>query len=155
MDFDVNNVDIASLQLDGLAPIRWDFEDVAAPFDGEVCGCTEAGPNGFMDLTMKFDNQDLLDAIGPGQGGLRTLTLTGTLLDGTEFKGQDCVLMVGGGSGSNLTAEASGSSGGTVGLQPGATLNSNPASPTATREPRTREGNARKVRPVRTESREE
>ena len=155
MDFDVNSIDVASLQLAGVAPIRSDYEDVATPFDGDLCGCTEDGRDGFMDLTIKFDNQDLLDAIGPGMGGYRTLTLTGNLLDGTPIEGRDCVLMVGPGSGATPTAEASGSSGSTLGLQPDATLNSNPASPTAAREPRTREGNARKARPVRTESREE
>ena len=95
--FDVNNVDISSLRLEGVAPIRSGYEDVAAPFVGEVCGCSNAGPDGFLDLTLKFRNQDIISAIGPSPSGGRVLTLTGTLLDGTPIEGLDCVISVGGG----------------------------------------------------------
>jgi hypothetical protein len=94
--FDVSMVDTGSLALDGLAPVLVGEEDVATPFGGDLCGCTEAGPDGFMDLTLKFDTQELLDMIGPHRGYL-VLTLTGTLLDGTAIEGQDCVIFVGGG----------------------------------------------------------
>ncbi len=97
LDFDVNNIDVASLQLEGLAPFLSNYEDVAEPFAGDLCGCTGNGPDGFMDLTLKFDTQDLIDAIGMTQGN-RILTLTGALLDGTPIEAQDCVLFVGGGS---------------------------------------------------------
>ena len=96
-DFDVSQIDVASLQLEGVAPILSDYEDVAEPFAGDLCGCTEAGPDGFLDLSLKFVTQDLIDAIGTWQGGEAPLTLTGALLDGTPIEGRDCIVYVGSG----------------------------------------------------------
>jgi hypothetical protein len=98
-DFDVYNIDLSSLQLEGVAPVLSSYEDVATTYSGDLCGCTEAGPDGFMDLTLKFDAQELMGALGSMAGGERVLTLTGTLLDGTPIEGQDCMIYVGGGGG--------------------------------------------------------
>jgi hypothetical protein len=95
-DLDINDIDVASLQLEGVAPLRWDYEDVAGPFEDGPCSCTEAGPDDYLDLTLKFKTQDLIDAIGPSHNGEVALTLTGALLDGTPIEGQDCVIFVGG-----------------------------------------------------------
>ena len=97
--FDVNDIDVDSLELEGIAPILSGYEDVATPFAGDLCGCTEAGPDGFIDLTLKFSNQDIVDMLQSAGTGDQKLTLSGTLLDGTPFKAQDCVFVVGGGSG--------------------------------------------------------
>jgi hypothetical protein len=150
-DFDVNNIDISSLQLEGVAPLRFDFEDVATPFDGDLCGCTENGRDGFMDMTLKFDTQDVLDAIGPSMGGSRILTITGNLLDGTPIEGQDCVIMVGGGGASGLQSEASGGMTGMDLSTNGNVQVDNSMSPTDTGEARTREGKGarRTVRSLR------
>jgi len=95
-DFDVSMIDVASLQLEGVAPMMSAYEDVAEPFTGDLCGCTEAGPDGFIDLALKFRTQDILGAIGLPQG-FQVLTLTGALIDGTPIEGQDCIVFVGGG----------------------------------------------------------
>jgi hypothetical protein len=92
---DVSEIDVTTLQLEGVDPIRSGYEDVAGPFDGDLCGCTEAGPDGFVDLTLKFKLQDIVNAIGSLPIGDRTLTLTGALLDGTPLEGQDCVVILG------------------------------------------------------------
>lgn len=92
--FDVNNVDLASLRLAGVAPIRSAYDDVAGPFGGELCGCNNAGPDGFVDLMLHFDTRDIINAIGPLPSGERVLTLTGTLLDGTPIEGKDCVVIL-------------------------------------------------------------
>ena len=97
--FDVNGIDVDSLRLEGVAPIRSSYEDVAGPFAGDLCGCTEAGPDGLLDLMLHFDSQEIVDAIAPLESGDRVLTLTGFLLDGTEIEGQDCIIVVGGGGG--------------------------------------------------------
>jgi len=107
VNLDVNDIDIASLRLEGLAPFLTGYEDVATPFGGEACGCTADGPDGYFDLTLKFRAQDLVDAVGLPQVGERILTLTGTLLDGTPIQGVDCVVFVGGGSRPLLHNEAS------------------------------------------------
>lgn len=93
--FDVDDVDVGSLLLEGVAPIRWDVEDEATPFDGELCGCTEDGADGFADLTLKFDKNDIVAALGPaGDGDEVVLTLTGHLLDGTPIAASDCVRII-------------------------------------------------------------
>lgn len=96
MDLDVSLIDIASLRLEGVAPVHTSYEDLGTPFEGDLCGCNAAGPDGFDDLTLKFDVQDLVAASGMSGNGYQALTLTGTLLDGTEIEGQDCLLFVGG-----------------------------------------------------------
>jgi streptogramin lyase len=95
-DFDVSNVDVYSLLLEGVPPIRTNIEDVTTPvIDGEECECTTEGPDGFDDLTMKFDAQELVAALGEVMDREeRPLTLTGTLLDGTPIAGSDCVIIL-------------------------------------------------------------
>lgn len=93
-DFDVSLVDVDTLRLEGLAPFLSAYEDVASPFTGDLCGCTDVGPDGFIDLALKFKTQDILAAI-ESSGGSQVLTLTGALLDGTRIEGQDCIVFVG------------------------------------------------------------
>ena len=91
--FDVNDIDVSSLLLEGVAPLRHDYEDVAAPVeDGEECECTTAGPDGFEDLTLKFSKSEIAAVLGfVSDGDTIALTLTGELLDGTPFEASDCV----------------------------------------------------------------
>ena len=89
---DVNDIDVASLRLEGVAPTRWQYEDVAEPFAGDLCGCTAAGPDGWLDLSLKFNTQELRDAVGPLAGNY-VMTLTGALLDGTPIEAQDCAVI--------------------------------------------------------------
>jgi len=65
--FDVTKIDPASIRLVGVAPIRSSLEDVSTPFDSEVTSCedcTESGPDGYMDLTLKFRTQEIVAALG-------------------------------------------------------------------------------------------
>ena len=96
--FDVNQIDIASLEILGVQPIRSSIEDVAAPVTEEAlpedCLCTTVGPDGYPDLTLKFDSQQIIEAIGPVEDGeMIILTLTGLLQDETVIEGTDCVLI--------------------------------------------------------------
>lgn len=99
--FDVNNIDVASIRLADIAPIRSSFEDVATPVaDGNECECTAEGPDGYTDLTLKFKTQEIVEKLinAPGKllgGQTLSLTLTGALSDGTLIEGTDCVLLVG------------------------------------------------------------
>jgi hypothetical protein len=87
-DFDVNEVDSATLQLEDISPLRWGVEDVATPFDGEPYDCNELGPDGFEDLALKFDTQELVSALGPVNDGEEiALTLRGNLLDVKTYRG--------------------------------------------------------------------
>jgi hypothetical protein len=96
-EFDVSTIDRASIRLHGVAPRRSSLEDVATPFTGEITSCescAELGPDGYMDLTLKFSTQEIVQAIGVdnvNDGDCFILTLTGKLNDGTPIIGEDVV----------------------------------------------------------------
>lgn len=96
-DFDVTTVDPESVRLIGVAPIRWAMEDVATPFEGnlEVCDCHELEGDGYLDLTLKFDAQEVVAALGEVEDGeCLMLELTGNLktaYDALPIKGGDVV----------------------------------------------------------------
>jgi len=94
-EFDITTIDLASVRLAGVAPIRSSFEDVATPADGGECECTTAGPDGHIDLSLKFNTEDIVSAIGEvADGEVLELTLTGGLLDGTAIEGADCIVII-------------------------------------------------------------
>ena len=77
-DFNIGDVDRTTLLLEGVAPKMMAFGDVATPFEGEPCDCHELGPDGYMDLTIKFRRQEIVAAIGPvGNRDFVPLTITG------------------------------------------------------------------------------
>lgn len=107
-DFDVSEVDLDTVKLEGIDPLRWAFEDVATPLETLIEGvtpcfnCTEEGPDGFLDLTLKFDTQSILSTLGfsttvlveepleiaPEDGQCVPLKLTGKLSDGMPIWGR-------------------------------------------------------------------
>ncbi|MHC4494666.1 MAG: hypothetical protein ACYSYM_02455 [Planctomycetota bacterium] len=64
-DFDVTSVDPSAVTLLGVPPITWDYEDVSTPLgeDPEPCECTEAGPDGYLDVVFHFDTQEVVAAM--------------------------------------------------------------------------------------------
>lgn len=96
-DFDVSTIDLESITLAGVAPIRSDVGDVSTPVldKQDECDCTTEGEDGFDDLTLKFDIQEIVAALGEVTDGEELiLTLTGELLDGTSLEGEDCVVVL-------------------------------------------------------------
>jgi hypothetical protein len=68
-DLDVTQIDPASVRLEHLlggAPVAWALEDVATPYEPFIgkpldpYACTEEGADGFMDLTLKFEAQEII-----------------------------------------------------------------------------------------------
>ena len=96
-NFDVTEIDVSTLLLKGVTPLRHNLEDVATPVvDGEECECTTVGPDGFMDLTLKFSKQEITMVLGSvADGDVLALTLTGLLYDGTPFEASDCIIVRG------------------------------------------------------------
>ena len=102
-DFDVSQIDPASVTLMDVAPLRWAMEDVATPYepylgkDGPFA-CTTEGPDGFMDLTFKFKTQEVIAALGPVAGGdVLNIPLFGNLLEefgGTPIVGEDVIVIL-------------------------------------------------------------
>ena len=100
-EIDVTQVDPGSVLLEGVSPLRWDLEDVATPFypftDKEDCflDCTDEGPDGYLDLTLKFDTQEVAAAIGPvTDQECLVLHLTANRLDGQAIVGEDVVVIL-------------------------------------------------------------
>lgn len=91
--FDVTTIDPASIQLIGVAPVRWALDDVTTAFvPAELCECSEEGPDGFEDLTVKFATQEIVAALPSFEDGDEiALTLTFELMDGTPYEIADCV----------------------------------------------------------------
>ena len=109
--FDVTQIDPATIRVVNLidpentdlhvAPLRWAREDVATPFEPflgkEDCmmDCHEEGPDGYMDLTLKFRAQEIVAALGEVEDrDCLVLQVTGNLLEdygGTPFFGEDVV----------------------------------------------------------------
>jgi len=91
-DFDVSQVDPATILLEGVAPLRWALDDVG------TAGDPLAGPDGFTDLTLKFDAQAIVAVLGPvNDGDVVVLHLTGNLkaeFGGTPISGQDVVRII-------------------------------------------------------------
>ena len=98
-DFDVTEIDPATVTLMGVAPLRWDLEDVATPFEPYVgkqdaFDCTEEGADGYTDLTLKFDAQEIVGELGEvSDGEVLVLHLTGSLDDHT-FYGEDVIVIL-------------------------------------------------------------
>jgi len=103
-DFDVTQVDPTSVRLEGVAPFRSTLKDVATPFEPftgktDALDCTDAGPDGYLDLTLKFDRPNIVEAIESAlgreveDGEVLILTLEGVLFDGTPIVGEDVVVI--------------------------------------------------------------
>ncbi len=100
---DVSQIDPATVELEGVSPLRWTIDDVATPFvpltgKSDAYDCTMAGPDGFADLTLKFNTQELVAALGPvADGDVLVLVLTGNLrpeFGGAPIVGEDVVVVL-------------------------------------------------------------
>ncbi len=96
-DYDVTTIDPTSVRLAGVEPLRNSLEDVGRPVsDSNDCNCTTDGPDGFLDLTLKFETQRIVEAVGDvNDRDVLTLELTGVLYDETPIEGADCILIRG------------------------------------------------------------
>ena len=101
-DLNVRTIDPATILLtregyaSGVAPLRWSYEDVATPFEGELCDCHDLDGDGYLDLTLKFKTQKVKGTLELGAEGGNTLPLliTGNLREdscGVPIQGSDCV----------------------------------------------------------------
>jgi len=95
---DVLEIDPMSLLLEGVAPLRWNYEDTAGhpgvtgP-ETSCLDCAEEGPDGFLDLTMKFNAGEIAALLSDEEAdSCFLLTLTGSLMEafgGRELTGDD------------------------------------------------------------------
>lgn len=101
-DFDVTTIDPSTIELTlegiegGVSPISWSYEDVATPYEGELCDCHDLDGDGYLDLKLVFDTQEVIETLmlTEALGETIPLTITGNIeeeYDGTPIMGQDCV----------------------------------------------------------------
>jgi hypothetical protein len=116
----VKSIDPRTITLMGVSPLRWSWEDVGTPVDSffchddscdtgcgepwscdKSCGeyeCNELGPDGHLDLVLKFDTQKIVEKLN--QEGLNQhralvpLSLEGKLRKGLCITGQDSVVIL-------------------------------------------------------------
>lgn len=107
-DFDVQKVDPDSIRIYDVASLRSAFSDVAAAYDplaGKTGAeaCTTAGPDGILDLTLKFDTQKVIRALEaalgrpPVNGEVINVPVTGYLQEvfgGYPIQGADVVIII-------------------------------------------------------------
>jgi hypothetical protein len=99
--FDVNTIHLVSLRLEGVAPIRSSYEDVTGSArDTDDCNCMEEGPDGYTDLMLKFETQEIVEALADtydniGKSDILPMEMTGELSDATLIEGWDCIQIVG------------------------------------------------------------
>ncbi len=91
--FDVNDVDVSTVLLEGVAPRVKGNNGSGAVED--------VNDDGFPDLVFHFDTQEVMAAIG---GAATEMTLTGNLLDGTPFSATDSVRILGNSNGASIAA---------------------------------------------------
>ena len=117
VDFDVNDIDPTSVELEGVSCIKWAIEDVTTPYIPMVIldclDCSTAGTDGILDLILHFNTQEIIYALDNQtsssenielledvdiadikNGDCVTLTLYGELSYGTPIKGEDSVLIL-------------------------------------------------------------
>jgi glutamine cyclotransferase len=116
-DFDVTQIDPATVRLfrKGIAdpievtPLRWSLEDAGIPYEpftGRMGAydCLEYYPDeygvfdGYLDLSFKFDAQEVVAALGEvNDGDVLVLQLSGKIKEeygGTGFVGEDVVVII-------------------------------------------------------------
>jgi len=99
---DVTQIDPASVRLQGVAPSKFNYQDVATPFSPFIGktganACTTSGRDGFKDLSLSFDATKIASAIGAVTNGqVLTLHITGNFLPqfgGNPIVGEDVVVI--------------------------------------------------------------
>ena len=105
-EFDATTIDPETVQLTleglgiGASPLRWSLEDVATPYLADDYGGHDLGADGYLDLTLKFQAQEVIETLGLdacNDGDVVTIILTGNLkaeYDGTAIVGQDYIVIL-------------------------------------------------------------
>lgn len=101
-DFDVTMIDPATIEItingvdEGATPLQWNYEDVATPWTGEDGGGHDLEGDGYIDLSLKFFNQDVVNTLSLADyiGQTIRLEIKGYLKEefgGTAIEGHDWV----------------------------------------------------------------
>jgi hypothetical protein len=99
-DLDVREIDVSTVTLEGVSPVNHAFSDVATPYRPMVDkplqsgACNSLKRDGFMDLTLKFNAQQVIQALGNvSRGDVVRVKVKGKLKNGTDFEGEDIIII--------------------------------------------------------------
>lgn len=99
-DFDVNDIDLSTVTLEGVSPVGNAYSDVATPYlpivdkPLESSACNTLESDGFMDLTLRFNAQAVIQALGVvSRNDVIKVKVKGQLKDGTDFEGEDIIII--------------------------------------------------------------
>ena len=98
-DFDVHDIDLSQITLNGVAPKAWyKYDDVGTPEmpllgkPTDPYACNTAGPDGYEDLKLKFKTADLIATLPSPEGGdVFVLDLDVVLNNGKCIDGEDVI----------------------------------------------------------------
>jgi hypothetical protein len=96
--FDVTVIDPQTVQVEGVAALRWNFGYASKPYEPytgkETCDQCTSQSDRYLDLVLKFDKRDIIESLGDVEyGECRVLHLTGKLFDGTDIFGEDVAVV--------------------------------------------------------------
>ena len=103
-ELDISTIDPETVMItregveSGVPLIRYRYEDVATPFEGELCDCHKLRKDGYMDLTLKFMVEDVVDGLMLYELEDRDtipITIVGETYNGTPIRGEDCIWIIG------------------------------------------------------------
>ncbi|TFV93648.1 hypothetical protein E4S40_15505 [Algoriphagus kandeliae] len=96
MDLDVNDIDLSTVRLNGIAPKNSSFADLGGFYEKEeACDCYPADYDGVMDLDLKFDTQEVVATLGDvSDGDQVTVSLSFDTMDGKSWTGEDCIWII-------------------------------------------------------------
>ena len=100
--FDVTTIDTETLRVTregvtgSVTPTKNSYEDVGTPFEGELCDCHDLTGDGYVDLTLKLDSEELVNVLmlDQVQGETIPLIITGNLkasAHSSPITGEDCI----------------------------------------------------------------
>jgi hypothetical protein len=94
-DFDVTQIDPSTVKLNGVAAQHYNIEDTATP--PVDSSCTTEGADGFADLVLMFDAQEILQTINASDDDVLALKIRGYLTEEvgrTAIRGSDEILFL-------------------------------------------------------------
>ena len=103
LDVDQINLGSVSLSRSGfdldvvVYPIQLNFADTGTPFEGVPCDCHDLTGDGEMDLDLKFDKQEVVEAFGlrdEEDGAFVELKINGLVKGEIEFVARDCIRII-------------------------------------------------------------
>ncbi len=96
MDLDVNDIDLSTVQLNGVALSESLIVDLGGFYEKEeACDCDPSEFDGIMDLELTFNTQAVVATLGEvADGDNVVVSLSFDTMDGKSWTGEDCIKII-------------------------------------------------------------